>query len=103
MSVPAERLEWLLEQLDELGGVTAKRMFGGAGLYRDGAIFAIAFDDALFVKASPAVRQEMAAQGLRPFVPPRGKPSKTYFAVPDDVLEDPTRLAAWCRKALAEK
>lgn len=100
MSVSAERLDWLLEQLDELGGVTAKRMFGGAALYRDGAIFAIAFDDALFVKASPSVRRELAAGGHRPFVPPRGRPSRTYFAVPDDVLEDSTRLAAWCRRAL---
>ena len=41
MSVSDEFLEFLLDQLSGWGGVTARKMFGGAGLYRDGKMFGL--------------------------------------------------------------
>ena len=42
--------DYLLELLAPLEGVTARRMFGGGGLYLEDTMFAIVADDVLFLK-----------------------------------------------------
>jgi DNA transformation protein len=39
----------VLEQMADFGFVTARRMFGGAGIYRDGMMFALIADDVLYL------------------------------------------------------
>ncbi len=36
------------------GPVVARRMFGGAGLYRDGLMFALVFDGVIFLRVDAA-------------------------------------------------
>ena len=50
MSVQPQYLEYILEQLGDLGGVTSRRMFGGVGLYRGELFFGLIDDDTLFYK-----------------------------------------------------
>ena len=40
MAASREFLEYVLDQMALFGGATARRMFGGAGIYRDGVMFA---------------------------------------------------------------
>jgi DNA transformation protein len=42
--------DFVLDQLREVDGVEARRMFGGSGLYRDETFFGIIFKGCLYFK-----------------------------------------------------
>lgn len=90
-----------LEQLARAQAITAKRMFGGVGVYHAGAIFALMDDDALWFKVDDTNRADFEARGMAPFLPfgPDG-PAMAYWQVPEDVLEDIDALRQWCEKAI---
>jgi DNA transformation protein and related proteins len=77
-------------------------MFGGHGLYCDGAFFAIVLDDVLYLKADDQSRPRFVAAGLEPFVYQRqGKrASLGYYRAPPEALESPDAALAWGREAL---
>ena len=87
-------LYYVLEQLDGVGEVSARRMFGGYGLYLDGAFFAIiSRDNVLYIKVDAATRADYEALGMQQFKPLH------YYEVPVEVLEDRAQLDVWARKA----
>ena len=91
----------MLDQLEELGGVTSRPMFGALGLYRSGIFFGIAAGDVLYLKVDERTRSEYIAAGMRPFRPfPHRAGAMQYYAVPPAVLESPFELARWARKAM---
>lgn len=93
---------FVLDQFEELGGVTPKSMFGGVGLYRNGVFFGILARDTLFLKVDAKNLGDYQAAGMKPFKPyPGRKGTMKYYAVPLEVLEGPMDLAAWARKAIA--
>jgi DNA transformation protein and related proteins len=102
MTVSREYLDYLLEILTPLGGVVAKRMFGGAGLYLDGRMFAIVVDDQLWLKADATNRGEFEARELPPFSYARQGKLATmgFYRAPDEALESPALLLPWARSAL---
>jgi DNA transformation protein and related proteins len=54
MSVSNDFLEYIFDQFSAWGGVSARRMIGRAGLYRDGKIFGLVADNvAYFVPKQP--------------------------------------------------
>jgi len=102
MSVSEEYLTYVLEQLDGVGPVETKRMFGGAGIYSQRVMFALIADDVLYLKVDDGNRADFEEVGMGPFRPFPDKASvMPYFEVPADVLEDRDCLAAWAQKALA--
>ena len=90
------------ELLRALGRVEARPMFGGHGLYCDGAFFALVLDDVLYLKADDHSRPRFLAAGLEPFVYQRqGKrASLGYYRAPPEALESPDAALAWGREAL---
>jgi len=99
MAISDEFLEHILDQLKGVGTVRAKRMFGGAGLYLDHAMFALIADDVLYFKVHESNRRDYEALGMAPFSPfGRAMP---YFEVPADVLEDREELRDWALKSVA--
>ena len=48
--------EFVIELFAPMGPVSVKRMFGGAGVFRDGLMFALIADDTLFLKTDAALR-----------------------------------------------
>ncbi|MBN8531667.1 MAG: TfoX/Sxy family protein [Alphaproteobacteria bacterium] len=98
----SEYCEYILDLMSPHGDVTAKRMFGGYGLYRNGLIFAIIADDALYFKVGDSNRADYEAAGMRPFSyakKDREVALTSYWHVPLDVLEDEEMLGAWIDKA----
>ena len=92
---------FVLDQLDELGDVVPRSMFGGVGLYRRGIFFGIIARDVLYLKVNDANRSDYLAAGMEPFKPYPGRPgTMQYYAVPADVLESPIDLAQWARKSI---
>lgn len=96
-------IELLKDALNALGPVRVRRMFGGAGVYADGVMFALVADDALFLKADATTRAAHEAEGLTPFVY-RAKGQSValgYWRAPDRLLDDPDEMVEWARRALA--
>jgi DNA transformation protein len=102
MPVSSDYLQYVLEQLASMPGVTSRRMFGGVGLYSDGVFFGIIADDGLFFKVDDSTRESYTARGSGPFRPYKDRPavSMSYFQVPADVLEDADELVPWARTAV---
>jgi len=98
-------VDFVLEQLDAVGSITPKRMFGGVGLYADDLFFALVAGDVLYLKGDDATRGAREAAGARPFQPypdrPRGKGTMQYYSVPAAILEDGDALLAWATQAIA--
>lgn len=92
---------YVLDQLEELGSVTPRPMFGGLGLYRDALFFGIVAGDVLYLKVDDRTRADYVSAGMPPFKPYAHRPvTIQYYAVPPAVLESPPELARWARRAL---
>jgi DNA transformation protein len=92
---------FVLDQLLELGDVTARSMFGGVGLYSRGVFFAILARDVLYFKVDDSTRAEYVRHGMNPFKPYPSRPTTMqYYEVPLSVLESPADLVGWARKAI---
>ena len=103
MSVSDSYKRFVLDQLDELGDVSPRSMFGGVGLYHRDVFFGIVMDDVLYLKVDDATRGDYERAGMGPFrpYPDRGGGKMQYYAVPLDVLESAEELAEWARRAIA--
>jgi DNA transformation protein len=93
---------FVLDQLEELGGVTPKSMFGGVGLYHRDVFFGILARDTLFLRVDDENRPDYERAEAKAFNPYAHRSGSTrYYAVPLEVLESPIDLAAWALKAIA--
>jgi DNA transformation protein len=95
-------LALLQDQLSDLGTVTSRRMFSGAGVYIDGMIFALVIDDVLYLKTDDESRAAFEAEGLEPFsfVKQGRRISTSYWRAPELLLDDRTELQRWAARAL---
>ena len=90
------------ELLSALGRVEARKMFGGYGLYCDGAFIAIVLDDTLYFKADARSRARFERAGLEQFAYSRmGKRARLgFYRAPAEALESPDVAQQWAREAL---
>jgi DNA transformation protein len=94
--------DFIKDQLAGFGPVSIRNMFGGAGVYADGVMFAILADDTLYLKADETSARAFEAEGMTPFTyTPEGKApvAMSYWEVPPRLLEEPEELADWARQA----
>jgi len=99
MAVSAEFRDYVLELLEPFGQVQAKRMFGGAGLYLNGTIFAILASDTMFLKVDDENRKDFEAEDMGPFNPFDDgiRFIRSYYECPPRLLEDEIELCDWAR------
>jgi DNA transformation protein and related proteins len=97
-----EFVDFVLEQMSALGGVHARKMFGGHGIYRGDRMFALIADGGLYFKADELTRQEFAARGLKAFTyEARGKSiALQYYAAPPEVFDEREAMADWARRGI---
>lgn len=94
-------VEFLLDQLKNLGEISVKSMFGGKTLFCDGVAFALIDENVLYLKADDVNRSAFEALGLPPFRPFRDKISvMQYYQAPLEAIEDCHVLLHWCREAV---
>lgn len=102
MSLSDEFLSYVLDLFNEWGNVSIRKMFGGAGLYRDGRIFGLIADDIVYLKVDDSNREMFIQAGSSPFKPYPDKDTvMSYYEVPPDILEDPEDLVEWAKRSLA--
>ncbi len=92
----------------QFGPVTVRRMFSGAGLFCDGAMFGLVVRGVIYLKADETSIAAFERQGSDPFTYVRGKasgrPSRhalPYWRLPERLYDDPDTLAEWADRALA--
>ena len=94
--------QFVLDQLEPVGGVVPRSMFGGVGLYCRGLFFGLIARDTLYLKVDDANRPDYERAGMKAFKPYANRPgTMRYYGVPLDVLESAPELTAWARKAVA--
>ncbi|PLX35204.1 MAG: hypothetical protein C0605_10950 [Hyphomicrobiales bacterium] len=93
MTVSAEFSDFVCELLSGLGEVSARRMFGGAGIYHDGLMFGLIADAQTIA--------DYEAEGKGPFVyDGKGKPVRmSYWEVPERLFDAPGAMTPWAQNA----
>ena len=95
----------LQELLYTLGTITVRRMFGGAGVYCDGVIFALIIDDIAFFKADVGSIKAFEAEDMGPFTYETklgDRAIMSYWQVPDRLFDEPDELLDWARRAVSD-
>lgn len=95
MSSSQSFVEFILEQIENAGTVTYRKMFGEYAIYGDGKVVALVCDDQLFVKPTVAGRafiEESGAVTEAPAYPG----AKNSFLI-EDRLEDRAWLSGLIR------
>jgi DNA transformation protein len=101
VSVDAEHIR---ELFTEFGPVQIRRMFGGAGIYADGVMFALVSDQQIFLKTDASTTPQFTAERCSPFqygTRNGTRALRSYLRLPDRLYDDPAELARWARQALA--
>ncbi len=100
--------EFVRELFAGMGPIQVKRMFGGAGVYADGLMFALIADDTIYLRTDEALKAALHEEGSGPFIwtPQKGPRAGEqidmgYWRLPDAALDEPDVAAEWGRKALA--
>ena len=97
--------EFVLELLEGAGPITIRRMFGGAGVFTGGLMFALLADDQIYLKVDESLRADLTAEGCLPFLYFRSGDSKGvdlgYVALPSSAMDDAEEAVAWAQRAIA--
>ena len=97
-------VEFLREQLEPLGRVTMRRMFGATGVFCQGVMFGVVTDDALYVRVddhNKAVFKEAESAPPLSYEKQGRTIDLSFWRVPDRLLDEPDELRVWARAALA--
>jgi DNA transformation protein len=103
MAISDEFIDYVIDQLAAWGEVSARKMFGGAGLYHDETMFGLIADDVAYLKVDDSNREDFVRAGASPFNPFPDKVKTyvmSYYEIPADVLENRTALAEWAQRSL---
>lgn len=115
MDAEAEFVDYLLDALAplsvELGDISARKMFGGYGIFAETLagkkMFALVADSELYLKADSENQGNFEALDMPPFQYDKGgeggseRVKMAYFRAPPDALELSSELCAWARKSIA--
>ena len=95
-------LDHFLELMAPMGDATARRLFGGWGLYIDDLIIALFADGVVYMKLDHLTREAFEAAGSTPFVY-RSKDrtiTTSYWSLPEAALDSSEALQPWALRAL---
>jgi DNA transformation protein len=91
-------IDSFLDLLAPLGGVEAKRMFGGHGIMKQGIMFALESRGRLFIKTDELNRSVFVDAGCEPFNPHgpnRRKVVLPYFQPPESAFANAQKMKPW--------
>ncbi|MGH7124348.1 MAG: TfoX/Sxy family protein [Stellaceae bacterium] len=94
----------ILDMLGDWGGISARRMFSGYGLFRQGAMFGLIARDTFYLRVDERNRPDFIAASSRVFTyrrEGREVELRGYMECPPDLLEDPDEMIRWAKAAAA--
>lgn len=98
-----EFVSYVIELMQPLGSVRAKRMFGGHGIFLDSLMFALIADSVLYLKTDKETVVDFEQKDLQAFsYAKNGKEFKmAYYQAPEEALENIEEMNVWANKAYA--
>lgn len=102
MSSSKDYAQYVTEDLmSGIDGISARAMFGGFGMYKDGVIFGIIVENQLYFKVDETTVEKYKDAGSKPFeYEMKGKKSSMpYWLVPEPILDDAEELRMWVGEA----
>jgi DNA transformation protein len=96
-------VQHIVDQMQALGGVSPRKMFGGWGIFKNGLMFAVVIQDVLNFKADDQSVDRFESLGLKPFsYEAKGRSvALRYYQAPAETLEDAQAMAEWAGDAYA--
>lgn len=95
--------DFVEELLAPFGPVAIRKMFGGAGVYHEGVMFALIADGELHLKTDGALREALESAGGRAFIWTRPSDGREidmgYLTLPPEDAEMPDAASTWARRA----
>jgi DNA transformation protein len=104
MTASDDFAEFLREQLEPIGRVSMRRMFGKTGVFCDGVMFGMVTDNTLYVRVDDQNRGIFKEAESSPPLNYRKKGETidlAFWRVPERLIDEPDELVAWARAALA--
>ena len=94
-------LNYIIEILAPHGEITARSMFGGYGIYKNGVIFALIAYEELYFKVDESNKSQYKKFDSEPFTyEAKGKKSTmSYWKVPIEILEDEEQIGVWLNQS----
>lgn len=92
------------ELFSVFGPVEVRRLFGGAGIFANGTMFALVHDGVIYLKVDEESASAFERERLEAFSYSRkGERASlaSYRRMPDRLYDDPDELATWARAAFA--
>lgn len=99
----SEFTQYLQEVFELFGPISARKMFGGYGIYHQGLMFGLVADDTLYLKADAENLGYFQELELGPFeYSKQGKVMKmSYYLAPDEIMDDREQAAIWAQRSFA--
>ncbi len=92
--------DFVLDQLNELENVRARKMFSGYGFYAGATFFAIISNNHLYFKTDEITKKKFEQYNMQPFAPSKRQVLKNYYEVPEEIIENRETLTLWAREAI---
>jgi DNA transformation protein and related proteins len=101
VSARNEFVDYVVELMAEWAEVSARKMFGGYGLYREGLMFGLIVEDELFFKTDSNNVAQFERAGSHPFVyqSQTRTVQMSYWSAPAASLDSPAEMCEWCQSA----
>lgn len=96
-----EFAQYMTDVFRLFGRITLRRMFAGHGLFYDGIMFGLVYDETLYLKVDAENVSDFQSQGLKQFEYTRqGKLiGLSFYQAPDSLLDDPSEATQWARRS----
>ena len=96
-----EFMRHMADVFSAFGPLEVRRMFAGHGLFREGLMFALVYDETLYLKVDDENLADFISRGLPQFEYQRqGRlVGLSYYRAPESMLDDRAQAAAWARRA----
>lgn len=101
MAADNEFAQYMVDVFRLFGPVTLRRMFSGYGIFHEGLMFGLVFDEALYLKADAENVAGFERLGLPQLEYDRqGKTvGLSYYRAPESLLDDAHEAAQWARRS----
>lgn len=96
-----EFVSYCLDQLQLIGPVSCRKMFGGYGLFLQGLMFGLIVNNTLYLKSDDTTASLFEAEGMVKFSYLRqGKPCELNFhQAPEACFEEQDAMSQWANRA----
>lgn len=102
MTAESSFVTFVRELFLPMGHISARRMFSGHGLFYEGLMFGLVFQEQLYLKVDAQSRPQFEQAGLQPFTYDRRGTvvALSYHRAPDSLFDEPEQARRWGSLAL---